>query len=140
MAATVLRGGSREDAKAVFASDQLGDDPVNAFVNGADALAAAFAEPGALQRTCHHPAMDMSGADLLGFRVGDYVLHGWDLARGLVVDDSLDPELVEVLWVNMSPMAAGLGATGMFGAGASGSVSADAPLQDRLLDLVGRRR
>jgi hypothetical protein len=71
-------------------------------------------------------------------RVGDAVLHAWDLARAIGADDRLPPELVAEVWAGMSPMAAFIGKTGFFGSAPSGEVGEDAALQDRLLDLSGR--
>jgi hypothetical protein len=82
--------------------------------------------------------LDRAAAQLLDFRVGDMLLHTWDLARAIRVDETLDPSLVEFVWQSLAPIADGLAASGAFGAGAS-DASADASLQDRLLDLSGRR-
>ena len=101
--------------------------------------AAAFAEPGALDRIVAHPAMEMPGSQLLGFRIGEYGLHGWDLARAIGADDAIDPVVVQALWELMEPLAPFLPSTGMFGDGPSGTVADDAPLQLRVLDVSGRR-
>jgi len=42
-------------------------------------------------------------------------------------------------WESYRQRGALLAGTGMFGAGATGALDEGAPLQDRLLDLVGRR-
>lgn len=138
MAATILRGGSREEGKAAVQVD-ADTDLVAAFDEGADALARAFAEPGALTRVCAHPMADLAGSALLGFRIGDLVLHAWDLARGIGVDDALNPALVEVVWRDMEPRAGMIGTLGLYGSGPSGRVGPGAALQERLLDLSGRR-
>jgi uncharacterized protein (TIGR03086 family) len=101
---------------------------------------AAFAAPGALDRTVAHPRVGaISCMQFLGMRVGDALLHSWDLARAIGADDELDTELVALVWAQMSAMAASLGTSGVFGSGPSGQVGEDAPLQARLLDLSGRR-
>jgi uncharacterized protein (TIGR03086 family) len=101
---------------------------------------AGFAAPGALDRTVVHPVMgDIPSAQFLGMRVGDALLHAWDLARAIDADDQLPAELVVEVWASMSPMAGLIGKSGFFGSGPSGEVSEDAPLQTRLLDLSGRR-
>lgn len=139
MAIVLLGGSGRDEALAAVRRDHLGDDPLGAFTRGADDLAAAFRQPGALERTCHHMAGDVPGSQLLGFRIGDLTIHGWDLARGLGADEALDADLVQMLWQTMAPMAGGIGESGYFGSGPSGQVAEDAPLQTRLLDLTGRR-
>jgi uncharacterized protein (TIGR03086 family) len=139
MSTAILGGGSRSDGLAEFAGAAADVDPVAAFAEASRGMAAAFAEPGALARTVAHPAMEMPGSQLLGFRIGEYGLHGWDLARAIGADDAIDPDVLEALWGLMEPLAPFLGATGMFGDGPSGSVPVDAPLQLRVLDLSGRR-
>jgi len=101
---------------------------------------AGFAATGALGRTIAHPVMgEIPCSQFLGMRVGDALLHSWDLARAISADDQLDPELVAEVWAGMSPMAGFIGKSGFFGSGASGAVGQDASLQTRLLDLSGRR-
>jgi uncharacterized protein (TIGR03086 family) len=101
---------------------------------------AGFSAPGALDGTVAHPVMgDIPCSQFLGMRVGDALLHAWDLARAIGVDDQLAPELVTEVWAGMSPMAGVIGKSGFFGSGPSGEVGEDAPLQRRLLDLSGRR-
>jgi uncharacterized protein (TIGR03086 family) len=101
---------------------------------------AGFAALGALDRKVAHPVMgDIPCAQFLGMRVGDAILHAWDLARAIDADDELDPELVAQVWTAMSPMSGFVGKSGFFGSGPSGEVGEDSPLQTRLLDLSGRR-
>ena len=69
----------------------------------------------------------------LGF---DLVVHGWDLARATGQDETIAPARVEEIW----GMAQGLG-DNLRRAGVCGPavpVADDAPLQDRLLGLLGR--
>jgi len=140
MSAALVRGASREEATAIRKTVDLGDDAVAAFDAEADQLAAAFAEPGAFERMCPHPSgMFINGAQLFGFRVGDYALHGWDLARAIGADETLDDAVVQAIWTALQPMAPVIGNSGVFGTGPSGQVGDDAPLQTRLLDLTGRR-
>lgn len=139
MSTVILGGGSRADGLAEFARSAEDEDPVASFAAASSDMLAAFAEPGALERTVAHPAMEMPGGQLLGFRIGEYGLHGWDLARAIGADDAIDPDVLEALWSLMEPLAPFLPATGMFGDGPSGTVPTDAPLQLRVLDLSGRR-
>ena len=137
MAAIILGGGTREEGMAPFRRDDA--ELVAEFEESRRAQAAAFAAPGALEQTVAHPALDMPATMLLGFRLTEYGLHGWDLARAIGADDTIDPVVLEALWETLSPMEGMMAASGMFGAGRSGDVGDDAPLQDRVLDLAGRR-
>jgi hypothetical protein len=75
------------------------------------------------------------------------VLHGWDLARATGQDDAMDPEDVERLWSITTAIPAALmekyRTPDAFGPGVEVygpevQVPEDAPLQDRLLGLIGR--
>jgi uncharacterized protein (TIGR03086 family) len=139
MAARLLQGASAEDAVAVFAAEHGPDLGAELDVALAEELS-AFEGPQALETTVHHPgAGDVPGATLLQFRIGDYLLHGWDLARATGADESLPDNLVALTWEGLQPMAPIIGTIGVFGSGPSGSMADDAPLQLRLLDLTGRR-
>jgi len=72
-------------------------------------------------------------------RIGELAVHGWDLARGIGADEALDPDVVAVLWAHYEPISDCLRSSGVFGSGASGTCPDSAPLQARLLDLLGRR-
>ena len=139
MSVRLLGGASPAEATAGLDGDLVADDAAGAFARAAAEERAAFTAPDALERVVHHPAMDMPGAELLGFRIGGLTLHGWDLARAVDGDEMLDPDLVDAVWAQLSPMAPFIAQTGVFGAGPSGDVGPDAPLQLRLLDLTGRR-
>jgi uncharacterized protein (TIGR03086 family) len=138
MSATLLNGGSADDAKACFVGNVLGDNPAADFAAAA-AIEVTTINAAALDAMVDHPAMQMPGAQLLNFRISDYLIHSWDLARGLGVDDTLNPALVEHVWESIQPMAPMIPHVGVFGSGSSGAVPTDAPLQLRLLDLLGRR-
>ncbi len=139
MATVILDGGSREEGLAQFARAKDDVDPVAAFEQSRVEMAEAFAQPGALQRMVAHPAQEMPGQMLLVFRITEYALHGWDLARAIGADESIDPEVAAVLWDILSPMEGLMAGSGMFGAGRSGTVPDDAPLELRVLDISGRR-
>jgi uncharacterized protein (TIGR03086 family) len=142
MTVRLLGGASTEEAMEQLPEDRAlraGREPHAAFVDSADEQARAFREPDAMDRTVHHPAMDMAGAQLLGFRTGDLALHAWDLARAIGADEELDGGLVGHVWEGFQPLALFIGDLGVFGTGPSGRVGEDAPLQRRLLDLTGRR-
>ncbi len=139
MAAALLSGASREDAVAVLAESTVGADTFAAVQESMRAQANAFADSAALELVVHHPAMDMPGAQLLGFRVGDLLVHSWDLARAIGADETLDPEVVAVVATNIEPMRPFIGQVGMFGEGPSGTLDESADAQTALLDLMGRR-
>lgn len=139
MAAALIGGSSREDAVTVLTATIVDEDILGVVQDSLRAQATAFADPAALETIVHHPAMDMPGAQLLGFRVGDLLVHSWDLARAIGADETLDPEVVAVVATNIEPMRPFIGQVGMFGEGPSGTLDEDADAQTALLDLMGRR-
>jgi uncharacterized protein (TIGR03086 family) len=139
MSVLLLSGGSREEVMKLIAASSRSSDPLAELTASLDAADAAFVAAGDLSGTVSHPIGDIPTMQFLGFRIGDYAIHTWDLARAIGADENLDAELVAGLWEQMSPMAPMIGTTGVFGEGPSGDVDETAPLQTRLLDLAGRR-
>jgi uncharacterized protein (TIGR03086 family) len=119
--------------------DGFDGDPVIAYRASVQAQLEAFEAPGALDVVVHHPAGDLGAREFLGFRLGDLLLHGWDLARSTGGDASLDDVLVPFVWEAYEPMLDVANGRGAFGEGPSGLVPSDAALSLRLLDLTGRR-
>jgi uncharacterized protein (TIGR03086 family) len=76
--------------------DAIGDrSPREVYAESAQALLAAFAEPGALERTVQMPFGEMSGAALAGLRFNDAIAHAWDLAQATGQHTDIAPELCE---------------------------------------------
>ena len=139
MAAALVGGASRDEAIGLLATDFLRDDPLGAVDTALAAQRAAFSQPGLDEVICQHPAGDMPATRLLGLRIGDLLVHRWDLARAIGGDERLPAAVVERVWDDTAPMAPIIARLGVFGDGPSGNVSEDAPLHERLLDLMGRR-
>lgn len=139
MVVVLADGASTEEGLAAFTGATLDDDVVAQFTAGAAEQSAVFSRAGAGEQTFHHPAGDMPGQMVLGFRIGDLAIHAWDLARATGGDEHLPEELVAAVLATLLPMAPVIGSIGVFGEGPSLSDDADATLQDRMLDLAGRR-
>lgn len=139
MVPTLLEGTPAADAIGDYDWSDPGPDPLAAFESAAKGSETAFGAPGALGRTIHHVIGDLPASQYLAMRTSDVAVHTWDLARATGQDETIDPALVSAMWAQLEPMAAMLPSIGVFGEGASGTLGEDAPLQDRLLDLTGRR-
>jgi uncharacterized protein (TIGR03086 family) len=137
-AVRLLAGASAAEATAGLDADHLGDDPLFAVSASCKSQWSAFAGA-AEDRVLHHPSGDISVDTFVRFRLGELVVHAWDLAVGGGLDPSLDPAVVEGLWVLVEPHLDEMRSMGTFGDGASGSPPQDAPTQTRLLDAFGRR-
>jgi uncharacterized protein (TIGR03086 family) len=119
--------------------EAAGDDPVAACESAVRSIRAAFAQPGALERTVHHTIGDMPGRQLLVQLVADCVVHSWDLATAIGVDPGLDEQLIELSREFCVPLMQNdaVYAYGWFKPPAS-PLPAGATALERLLHLLGR--
>jgi uncharacterized protein (TIGR03086 family) len=120
-----------------FDGDQLGEDPRARWDAAASASLAAFGASGALESTVLLSSGEKPTSEYCWEMTTDALIHSWDLARGLRADDTLDAELVELVYEQILPVAEHLHETGMFAPPVP--VASDATLQTRLLALFGRR-
>jgi uncharacterized protein (TIGR03086 family) len=115
-------------------------DPVPTFDRVTKTTLAAWSEPGALEGTCRLP----SGREVpasMAIRIGfiDALVHGWDLAKALDLDPTLDPTLATAaLEASRMIMRDDLrGPNGAFGAEVT--VGREASPTDQLVAFLGRR-
>jgi uncharacterized protein (TIGR03086 family) len=136
-AVALLDGASTAEAIGAAQTGSFEGDPIELFDETAAAQLAAFEGDGALERIVHHPAGDMPGAAFIGFRAGDLLLHGWDLARSTGGDETLPSDLAEAIHAVYVPTVDTARAIGIF-ADTGTQVPDDAPIGQRLLVLTGR--
>jgi uncharacterized protein (TIGR03086 family) len=144
MHAVMLRPVNRELSPAA----SVADDPLRAFRAARADVEAVLDDPELAGCECDTPNGPMTVAQQIDDVVSDdLVLHGWDLARATGQDDTMDPEDVERLWAITTAIPAALmekyRTPGAFGPGVEVygpevKIAAEAPLQDRLLGLIGR--
>jgi uncharacterized protein (TIGR03086 family) len=120
-------------------SEAAGADPVAACRSAVQSVRAAFAEPGALERTVHHRIGDIPGSELLPLLIGDSVVHSWDLAAAIGVDPRLDEQLVDYAYQTYAPLAqsGAIYVNGWFATPATPLPEGATPLE-RLLHVTGR--
>ena len=119
------------------AGDVVGDDPAAALAKVREANLASWRGPDALQGDRTYPFGTFPAEAALLINIGEIDLHAWDLARATGQDESLDPDVVELLWGFYSAMP--MDAYREHGAfGPEDVVPESAPLQDRLLGYIGR--
>lgn len=136
--AEALAGGKTiEEVGDRLDGDVLGDDPADAYNRSAQAAAAAFRVPGAMEAPCAVSYGPVPGAVYAGHRLIDVLIHGWDLAKGTGQDTTLDPELVAACWAVVEPQAELLRGSGAFDSDVVTPEGAD--LQTQLLAALGRR-
>jgi len=136
-AAPLMGGASVGEIGDRFDGDQLGDDPRAAWDAALAASLASFSAPGALTGTVDLSRGATPREEYCWEMTTDALIHSWDLARGIGADDTLDAELVALIYERILPHVAELEASGMFGKPIP--VPDDAPLQTKLLAVVGRQ-
>ena len=120
-----------------FKGDLLGDDPSGNFAAIVEKAVAAAQRLDDLERTVHCSFGDFTARAYLWQANNFRALRAHDIARVIGVDPDLPEELVRGVWEEISPHAEEWRAIGVFGPAVP--VPKDAPLQDRLLGLTGRR-
>ncbi len=132
----LLHGAQTHEVEATRAVDHLGADPVAAFAAAADAVVTCFCDDGALARIVHHAAGQRTGRELLSMRILDSAIHGWDLARAIGADETLDDKVVAFLLAYTAGLD--LGPQQRAFAPADADVPCNASPQDQLLHRLGR--
>lgn len=134
--AEVARGG-RPDPSGVM-EDYTRPNPGANYLTSAEAVLAAWAEPGAMTRKVHMPFGDIPGSAAVSIHFLDIVVHGWDLARATGQDTTIDPDLAaEALDISRDLLSPELRDIGVFGPEVP--ASDDDPLHARLVAFMGRR-
>jgi uncharacterized protein (TIGR03086 family) len=116
--------------------DLLGTDPAGAYAASADAAAAVFRRPGAMDAPCAVSYGPVPGSVYAGHRFIDVLVHGWDLAVATGQDAELDPALMQACREVIEPQLEAFRGAGAFGAELPATPGATA--QDQFLALLGR--
>ncbi|HUR48487.1 MAG TPA: TIGR03086 family metal-binding protein [Acidimicrobiales bacterium] len=119
-----------------FDGDVLGSDPVGTWRSAAADAAAASSEEGALERIVHLSFGDFPGQAYAGQVTSDVIIHTWDLARAIGVDDQLGDEPMRFLMSFLDPQIEEWRNAGAFGPASNDD--GDGSDQDRFLARTGR--
>jgi uncharacterized protein (TIGR03086 family) len=111
----LFEGRTLEEVGDRFEGDLLGDDPKGAWDRAARAAVEAVERPGALERTVNLSYGDVRGEHYAFELFTDMLIHAWDLSRAIGTDETLDEDLVRVVYERMKPREAELKASGLFG-------------------------
>jgi uncharacterized protein (TIGR03086 family) len=117
--------------------DAEGDDLSLVWVSVRRGADAALSVPGVFEQVVKLPFGEMTVQDGIGFPLSDLLVHTWDVARAIGVDDRLLPEACTNALANLEPIDALLRGPGFYGPKIEPTPGADA--QDRLLAFLGRR-
>ncbi|WP_052852749.1 TIGR03086 family metal-binding protein [Streptomyces avicenniae] len=132
----LLGGATLAEVGDRFDGDVLGDDPVAAWDAAVAASREAVGRPGVLGSTVQTSSGNTPAEEYLRQMTLDLTVHAWDLARGIGADDRLDPGLVALVHDHAAGLVPQWQGVGVFAPPVP--VAADAPLQDRLVGLMGR--
>lgn len=128
---------------SLWAEQPLGPDPAGRYAAAADRVVAAFAREDVLEQEFALPEISplttFPGRQAIGFHLIDYVVHGWDVARTLDAEFSLDQDVLDTAWVIASSVPDGPERLRFGSAFApSEAVGADASILDRIVARLGR--
>jgi uncharacterized protein (TIGR03086 family) len=128
------------DFSAHVLRETVGVSEVPGFADFDDPATAFRATRAAVEHVLDDPATPPDIATYVDLSLSfDLPQHGWDLARATGQDPTIDPEEVEILWrslVDAPQVWAWQRANGWYADPVP--VPSDAPLQDRVLGLIGR--
>jgi len=133
----MLAGWTMEEIGAdAYSGDLLGDDPVTNFATLVEKACAAARAVTDLEQTVHCSFGNYTTQEYFWQITMFRGLRAHDIACVIGIDVSLPDALIEGLWDEISPRAEEWRLIGIFPPAVS--VSADAPLLERLLGLTGR--
>lgn len=142
---TMMAGVSIDDAGADRFGDPIDNDLLGAapkerfseLVQQAVDAVRSLDESDLDERTVHYSYGDYSAREALRHAILFRVMRAHDIARAIGTSHDLPDDLVQATWDIVEPNAEQWRQMGVFGPAVE--VPADAPLQDRLLGLTGRR-
>ena len=121
----------------LMAGDNVGDDPKGAWATASKRAMAAFEPPGAMEKIVKLPFGEMPAGVALNIAIFDVATHAVDIARA-TGQHVPDIELLEgALALGRQMVSPELRVPGVFGD--EQPISADAPVEDRLLAFAGRK-
>jgi uncharacterized protein (TIGR03086 family) len=132
----LMNGRTIEDVGDSLAGDLLGDDPVGTGTRSAAEAVTAVAQRLPAGEAVHLSYGEESGEEYVRQLAADHLVHAWDLARALGVDDTLDPEAVHDVAEWFGPTEGLWREVGVIGPRVP--VPDDADEQTRMLAMFGR--
>ncbi|MBA2768363.1 MAG: TIGR03086 family protein [Sporichthyaceae bacterium] len=133
--APLVEGQTIEEVGDRFDGDLLGVSPGDAAEEAGKEAVAAFAEPGAGERTVHLSFGDTPAQEYAWQLTADHLVHAWDLAVATGGDTRLDDELVRAVARWFADWEELMRGGGAIGPRPETSATSD---QDRLLVAFGR--
>lgn len=131
----LMNGATLEEVGDRLEGDLLGANPKAAWQESMEEAVSAVREV-PMNRIVHLSYGDVPARHYAFELATDHLIHAWDLARAIGAGESLDDDLVELVYRKMKPREDALKASGLFGKRVEPPEKAD--LQTRLLAVYGR--
>jgi uncharacterized protein (TIGR03086 family) len=131
----LLEGQTIADVGGRLEGDLLGNDPRSAWDASAKEVGVAV-EAVDLGEIVHVSYGDITAEAYVFEVMADLAIHGWDLARAIGADETMDTETVDLLFGHFKPQEEALKASGAFGPRVDPPSGADK--QTQLLAVFGR--
>lgn len=119
--------------------DTIGDDPLASFDEAVKSAVHVLDAPGALQRIVKTRRGEQPAGEYALGQVQEMLVHGWDLAKAIGADATLDPELMEVCYDRAIRNRAHLREGSTAWGEAEASIPSGANRQTEYLAILGRR-
>ena len=132
----VLAGKTMTEVGAAYQGDLLGADPKGSYRHYSERARAAVLQLDDPEKAVHLSYGDFPAREYLKHITTFRGFRAYDIARWIGIDTTLPPDLVQGLGDEILPEVELWRQMGVFGPAVP--VPDDAPLQDRLLGLVGR--
>jgi uncharacterized protein (TIGR03086 family) len=132
----VLAGKTIAEVGDTYAGDLLGADPKNRYRKYSERAIAAVQALDQPDTTVHLSYGDFPAREYLKHITSFRGFRAYDIAKWIGASTQLPDELVQGMWDEFAPEVEAWRQMGVFGPAVP--VPDDAPLQDRLLGLVGR--
>jgi uncharacterized protein (TIGR03086 family) len=133
----VLAGKTKEEVGDRYDGDLLGDHAKLNFASIAETAVLAVGDFDDPDRVVHLSYGDWPAREYLKHITSFRGLRAHDIAKFIGADPTLPPDLVQGLWEEIAPSAEEWRKLGVYGPAVP--MPEDAPLQDRLLGLTGRK-
>ena len=132
----VLAGRTIAEVDSTYDGDLLGNDPKGSYRRYSEQAIAAALELKDPEKVVHLSYGDYPAREYFKHITSFRGFRAYDIARWIGADTTLPPELVQGLWDEILPEIDVWRQIGVFGP--PFPVPDDAPLQERLLGMVGR--
>jgi uncharacterized protein (TIGR03086 family) len=119
-------------------TDWVGTDAGAEFEQVAKVTLSAWSQPGALEGTCGLSFGEMPAEVVAGINFLDTLVHGWDVAKAVGVDPTLDPTLASAA-LEVAKMVVTDERRGGKGFGNAIAIAAGSAPTDELVAFVGRQ-